>query len=749
MLKIMKYAKPYRLMLLLAIGLLFAQANLELALPDYLSDIVDTGIQQGGVENAVPIAIRETELDRVLIFMNDENKSLVLDNYLLIDENSTDFNNYIEDYPGLVNESIYVFKDRSNSEINQLNQILKEPVVVVYSFERMLGDPTNASELFAMMNITMPDLQFELIPDYFFTTLSYYPIAAINQIKSSVTASFTAIGETMLDQVSVLAIRDEYEHIGVDTERIQTLYNLNAGGLMLVMTLLAVICTISVSYLAAKIAAGMARTIRRDVFIKVENFSNTEFDTFSTASLITRSTNDVTQIQNVVFMMVRMVFYAPIIGVGGIIRALNKSTSMWWLIAVAVGVLILLIILIFIIAVPKFQAIQKMTDKINLVARESLSGMLVIRAFNMQKHEEKRFDSANMDLTSLSLFINRLMVVLMPFMMLIMNGLTIGILWVGSHQVSDLALQVGDMMAFMQYAVQIVFAFLMLSMMFIILPRAVVSARRIGEVLGTEPEIKDPEEPKRFPDNFKGEIEFRDVSFRYPGAKQSAVEKVSFIAKPGQTTAFIGSTGAGKSSIVNLIPRFYDVTKGAILIDGVDIRDVTQYDLREKIGYVPQKSSLFSGTIESNMLFANEQATDEDIISAIEISQAKEFVASKEEGIQSEISQGGSNVSGGQKQRLSIARALMKKPTIYIFDDSVSALDFKTDAALRRALKQKTGDSTVLIVTQRISSIKNAEQVIVIDNGKMVGKGTHDELRKTCPIYSEIASSQLELEESS
>lgn len=745
--KILSYAKPYKMMVLFAIGLLFVQANLELALPDYLSDIVDTGIQQGGVENAVPIAIRQTEMDRELIFMNDENKTLVLEYYMLIDENSTDYNSYIQDYPILINESVYILRDSSNSEINQLNQILKEPVVVVFSFEQKLADPANATQLFMLLNITMPMLPFELIPDYFFAALGNFSFEAITLIISSVTDSFTAFGETILDQVSVLAIRNEYELIGIDTERIQTLYNLKVGGLMLLMTILAVICTIAVSFLSAKTAAGMARNIRSDVFRKVESFSSTEFDTFSTASLITRSTNDIIQIQTVVYLIVRMVFYAPIIGVGGIIRALNKSTSMWWLIAVAVGVLIILIMVVFVIAVPKFQAIQKMTDKINLVARESLSGMLVIRAFNREKHEEKRFDSANVDLTALSLFINRLMVILMPFMMLIMNLLTIGILWVGSHQVADLALQVGDMMAFMQYAIQIVFAFLMLSMMFIILPRAVVSGKRISEVLNTDTVINDPDEPRKFKDNFKGEIEFRDVSFRYPGAKMSAVETMSFIAKPGETTAFIGSTGSGKSTIVNLIPRFYDVTEGAILIDGIDIRDVTQHDLREKIGYVPQKSSLFSGTIESNMLFANENATEEAINSALEIAQAKEFVSSKVNGLQSEISQGGTNVSGGQKQRLSIARALVNKPPIYIFDDSVSALDFKTDAALRRALKQKTGKSTILIVTQRVSSVKNAEQIIVIDNGKIVGKGKHDELMKSSPIYAEIASSQLELEE--
>ncbi|MCY3414542.1 MAG: ABC transporter ATP-binding protein [Candidatus Heimdallarchaeota archaeon] len=743
--KIIKFAKPYTLMILLAIVLLFAQANLELALPDYLSNIVDTGIQQQGVENAVPIAIRETELNRVFLFMDDSNKSLILDNYQLIDENSTDYDTYLEDYPVLVNESIYVFEDSSDADIDQLNEVFKEPLVVVFNFEQMLA--SNATELFVMMNITIPALPDTALPAYFFNVLSFYPQVALIQIMASITERLTSLGETMLDQVSVIAVRYEYEQVGLDMDRIQLLYLLKAGGLMLLMTLLAVICTISVSYLGAKTAAGMAKNIRRAVFNKVEGYSSTEFDRFSTASLITRSTNDITQIQNVTYMIVRMVFYAPIIGVGGIIRALNKSTSMWWLIAVAVGILVCLIMIVFFIALPKFQAIQKMTDRINLVARESLSGMLVIRAFNMERHEENRFDEANVDLTALTLYINRLMVILMPIMMLVMNGLTIGILWVGAHQVADLALQVGDMMAFMQYAIQIVFAFLMLSMMFIILPRAVVSGKRISEVLETEPVIVDPVEPKSFSEPFFGEIEFRDVCFKFPGAKACAIEHISFTALPGKTTAFIGSTGSGKSTVVNLIPRFYDVTNGQILIDGIDIREVTQHDLRDKIGFVPQKSSLFSGTIESNMYFADENAAEEDVHSAIDIAQARKLVNSKDKGMDSEIAQGGSNVSGGQKQRLSIARALVKKAPIYIFDDSFSALDFKTESALRRALKQKTGNSTVLLVTQRVSTVKTAEQIIVLDEGRMVGKGTHDELMQSCPIYAEIAHSQLELEE--
>ncbi len=479
----------------------------------------------------------------------------------------------------------------------------------------------------------------------------------------------------------------------------------------------------------------------------MENFSSTEFDKFSTASLITRSTNDITQIQMVVIMMMRMVIYAPIIGIGGVIRAIGKSANMWWIIALAVVVLLGLILTVFSIALPKFKIIQNLIDRLNLVTRENLSGMMVIRAFNMQDFEENRFDKANKNLTSTLLFINRVMVVMMPVMMMVMNGVMLPIIWVGAHQVAKSTMQVGDMMAFMQYAMQIVFAFLMLSMMFIILPRASVSGDRIADVLETEPVIKDPQTPKQFPEPFKGTIEFRNVCFRYPGAEEDVLHNITFTAQPGQTTAFIGTTGSGKSTIVSLIPRFYEVTEGAVYVDGIDIREVTQHDLRDRIGYVPQKSNLFSGTIESNLLYADENASDEELKLAADIAQASEFITAKPEGMQTEIAQGGMNVSGGQKQRLSIARALVKKAPIYIFDDSFSALDFKTDAALRKALKEHTGSSTLLIVTQRIATIKNAEQIIVLDEGTIVGKGTHDELMKDCEVYRGIALSQLSKEE--
>jgi ATP-binding cassette subfamily B multidrug efflux pump len=524
-------------------------------------------------------------------------------------------------------------------------------------------------------------------------------------------------------------------------------YILRTGGSMLLLTLLSGVCTVLVVIISSRVAAGMARDIRKDVFKKVSSFSNIEFDKFSTASLITRSTNDITQIQMVVAVMVRIVFYAPIIAVGGIIRMMGNGSSMWWLIGVAVMVSLSIIVVIISISLPRYRRIQTLIDRLNLVAREVLSGTMVIRAFNMQSFEEKRFDQTNQELTAVSLFVNRVMVVMMPLMMLIMNSLGVAIVWVGARQVAQANMQVGDMMAIMQYAMQIVMAFLMLSTLIIVLPRAQVSSGRIADVLETKPVIQDPQTPECFAQPFNGTIEFCNVSFRYPGAEECALQNISFTALPGQTTAFIGTTGAGKSTVVNLVPRFYDVTDGVILVNGTDIRRVTQHDLRDKIGYVPQKSILFSGTIETNLRYADQNASEEGIQSAINIAQAAGFVSASPEGTALVIAQGGANVSGGQKQRMSIARALVKKPPIYIFDDSFSALDFKTDAALRLALKQETGASTLLIVTQRVSTIKNAEQIIVLDEGRIVSKGTHTELMKTSAIYKEFATSQLSMEE--
>lgn len=742
--KVIKHTKPYLLLIFLSIGILFGQANLDLALPDYLSNIVDTGIQNSGVEYAVPVAIRQNEFNRSFIFMTPENQTFILDEYTLVDENSTDYDSYLDTYPILENESIYVLNKVKRSKLQEMDELLAGPIATVFTLEQALANPENASYIWEAMGFNVSMLPPEQV---FFDILWTFPLENRTEITFFVTLYYSALGETMLNQISVFAVRAEYEIIEMDIDKIQRNYILRVGGLMLLMTLLSVLCTITVSYLASRTAAGMARNIRSDLFNNVENFSSVEFDKFSTASLITRSTNDVNQIQMAVVMIVRLVFYAPILGIGGIIRALNKSTDMWWLIGVALLILIVLIGIVVLIAVPKFNRMQSLTDRVNLVAREGLIGMLVVRAFNREKYEEKRFDEVNKDLTGVVLFINRLMVIMMPFMMIVMQGLMLSIIWVGSHQVNDLTMQVGDMMAFMQYAMQIVFAFLMLTMMFIILPRAVVSTRRVNEVLVTEPVIIDPEDPKAFPVPFKGVVEFKNVTFRYPGAKKDVLHKISFTAQPGQTTAFIGATGSGKSTIINLIPRFYDTSSGSIRVDGIDIKKVTQHDLRDKIGYVPQKSSLFSGTIESNLLFADENADKESLQTALDIAQATEFVSNTPDGMDREIAQAGANVSGGQKQRLSIARALVRKPPIFIFDDIMSNLDFKTDAALRKALKEKTGESTVLMVTQRVSTIKEAEQIIVIDDGTIVGKGTHDELLKTCDIYNEIAVSQLELEE--
>jgi ATP-binding cassette subfamily B protein len=745
MMKLLKYTKPYGWMLFFSIALLFGQANLDLALPDYLSRIVNTGIQQGGVENAMPNAIRASEMDKVVIFLNAQDKEDILASYTLIDDSSSDYATYLETYPALANEPIYVLNDIEQSEIDRLNPAMAKALLTVSGIQKALEDPEAAAQMGGAFGGFDPS---QLPPGMdLFTMLGKLPADKLAQITDSVDEKFSALGDAMIVQAGVAVVKTEYEALGMDTEAIQNSYILNVGAWMILLTLLSGVCTIIVGYLSAKIAAGMARDIRRDVFQTVESYSSTEFDKFSTASLITRTTNDVTQIQMVVMMMVRMMFYAPLMGIGGIIKVVTKDSPLSWIIGVAVLTLISLIVVIFSLSLPKFKLVQKLTDRINLVSRENLTGMMVIRAFTMENFEERRFDVANKDLTAVSLFINRVMVVMMPLMMLIMNVMLLSIIWFGAKEVADANMQVGDMMAFMQYSMQIVMSFLMLSMMFIIIPRASVSADRIYEVISTVPHIHDPKEPKKFPEQFRGSVEFRNVSFRYPGADTDALENISFTAKPGQTTAFIGSTGAGKSTIVNLIPRFYEVTGGSILVDGVDIREVTQHDLREKIGYVPQKSALFSGTIESNLLYADKNATSEMLQSAIEIAQAKEFVNEKPEGMQTEIAQGGGNVSGGQKQRLSIARAIVKKPPIYILDDSFSALDFKTDSALRRAFKEKAKDSTLLVVTQRVSTIKNAEQIIVLDEGQIVGKGTHNELMENCETYKEIALSQLSKEE--
>ncbi len=776
MLRLAKYLKPYLLLILLAIALLFVQANADLALPDYTARIVNTGIQLQGIENAVPQAIRQSTMDKLKLFMSASDQATVLADYSLVNKNSPNYQQLVTKYPALANEPVYVLNKVDQAEIDRLNLILAKPLLTLYYVEQALSDPTKAAQMAQGLGINLSQLPSGVDP---LTALTSLPAATqtkvVTAINTFVDQRITGFSSAMLVQAASAAIKSEYTALGIDMTKFELNYLLRVGGIMLGLTLLSGVCTTAVSFLAARTAAGVGRDVRKDQFSKVESFSSTEFEKFSTASLITRSTNDITQVQLVVFMIIRMVLYAPIIGIGAILHAFRLDTSMWWIIALAVGVLLTIILVVFAIALPRFRIIQKLTDRLNLVMRENLSGMMVIRAFNRQDFEEQRFDKANIDITKVQLIINRVMVIMFPMMMLIMSGASILIIWIGSIQVSQANMQVGDVIAFMQYTTQVVFAFLMMSMMFIILPQASVSAGRIADVLATEPVIKDPEKPEVFSDRFKGTVEFSNVSFRYPDAEEDVLHDISFTAKPGQTTALIGSTGSGKSTVVNLIPRFYDVTAGSIMLDGIDIRSVTQHELRNKIGYIPQKGVLFSGTIESNLRYADENATEEVLREAIEIAQASDFVlnvngnhsgngyhnengnnageenpgdgAQDGSGFQTEISQGGTNVSGGQKQRLSIARALVKKPPIYIFDDSFSAVDFKTDVALRRALKQKTAGSTILIVTQRVSTIKNAEQIIVLDEGKIIGKGTHQELMRDCKEYQEIALSQLSQEE--
>lgn len=745
MLRLRKYLKPYTLALIAVIILLFAQAMLDLALPDYLAQIVNTGVQLGGIESSVSEAIKQERLEHLTLFMDAEDATAVRAAYTLIQTGSPEAADYIEAYPVLAEQSIYILNDLSQDEIDRLNAPLTNSWVIVSGMEQAMSNPEAAAQMFGAGGEFDPSL----IPPGtdIFAMISRLPADQLAQLGDAMTERLNVLGESFVDQSAVAGVKAEYEALGRDVSSLQTRYILSTGAIMLVITLLSAVCAIAVGYIASKIAAGSGRTMRSDVFKKVESFSSAEFDQFPTASLITRNTNDINQLQTMTVITVRLLFYAPILGIGGIIRAMNTGPSMWWTIALAVLVLIGVIITLISIALPRFRIMQKLVDRLNLVARENLSGMLVIRAFNMQSFEEDRFDKANAELADNTLFVGRLMAVMMPIMMLILNVLSVTIIWVGSHQVAAGTMQVGDMIAFLQYAMQIVFAFLMMSMLFILLPRAAVSADRVADVLETEPIILDPVDPIRLNGNFRGAVEFRNVSFHYPGAEEDVLHDISFAARPGETTAFIGSTGSGKSTVVNLIPRFYDVTEGEILLDGIDIRKVTQHDLRDRIGYIPQRGILFSGTIASNLRYADEDAADDDLLAAVITAQAAEFVDSKPEGLATEISQGGTNVSGGQRQRLSIARALVKKAPIYIFDDTFSALDFKTDAALRRALKKNTEQSTKLVVTQRVATVKNAEQIIVLDMGRVVGKGTHEELMKSCETYQEIALSQLSMEE--
>lgn len=743
MFRLARYLKPFTVSITLAVILLFTQAMADLSLPDYLSRIVNNGLQQGGVEHPVPQAIRQSQMNKVTLFMSEDDAATVLNHYTLITQESPDYERYLSEYPALATEPVYVLNDTSSSAIETLSPLFAPPLMAVSGIEAAIADPSQA----AAMGEGGFDLSELPAGTDVFAMLAGLPASMRSSILDSMNQRFAAMGDSMIAQAAVGAVKTEYAALGMDTEALQNNYVLNNGVIMLLISLLSGVATIAVGYFSAKVAAGGARNLRRDVFVKVESFSNHEFDHFTVSSLITRSTNDITQLQMLIMILIRMVIYAPILAIGGIIKAVNTDASMWWTIALAVGVLLIFIAVTFTIALPKFQIIQKMVDRLNLVTRENLSGMMVIRAFNTQRFEEQRFDQANRDLTDTNLFVTRVLAMMMPFMMLVMNGVSVLIVWVGAHQVAQSQMQVGSMIAFMQYAMQIVMAFLFLSFMFIILPRASVSAQRIADVLEMETSIQDTKTPKQFHAPFTPTVEFRGVSFRYPGAEEDVLRDLNFVAHPGQTTAFIGSTGSGKSTLINLIPRFYDVTEGVILIDGTDIREVTQHDLREKIGYIPQKGNLFSGTIESNLRYADDNAAEAQLTLAADIAQASQFITEKPEGLATEISQGGTNVSGGQRQRLAIARALVKNAPIYIFDDSFSALDYRTDVALRRALKENTGSSTMLVVAQRISTIKNAEQIIVLDEGRIVGIGTHNTLMEDCETYREIALSQLSIEE--
>jgi len=733
--KLIKEFKPFIASILIIIAFLFLQAATELALPDYMSDIVNVGIQQNGIENLVPEVMKEDTMDKIMIFSDEDEKTLISQTYKLIGKNTLtqkEYEKLVKKYPALEQENLYILNTRSKNDLETMSPYLGKIFLIISAIEE------GAYQSYV-------DLPQGTDP---FMILRQLPREQIDAIKIKIDEQFKALPEGIITQSALAYIKSMYEDIGIDMNRIQTNYILYIGGMMLLISLVGMGASIAVGFLSARISSGLGRSLRDKVFNKVTTFSNSEFNDFSTASLITRSTNDIQQVQMFTVMMLRMVFYAPILGVGGVIRALRTNTSMAWIIAVGVMAILTLVIVIFATAMPKFKRMQRLVDNVNRVTREALTGMLVIRAFNTQKVEEKKFDDANIDLTRTNLFVSRIMTVLMPTMMLIMNSVTLLIIWIGAKEIENGTIQVGDMMAFMQYTMQIIMSFLMISMISIILPRASVSAQRISEVLNKEITIKDPENPKEVKKDVKGLLEFKNVSFKYPGAEEYVLQDISFTARPGETTAFIGGTGSGKSTLINLIPRFFDVTEGQILLDGQDIREMKLHDLREKIGYVPQKSILFSGTIESNIKYGkNADASDEEVQKAIRIAQAKEFILEKEKGLQSEIAQGGANVSGGQKQRLSIARALVKKPEIFIFDDSFSALDFKTDAALRRAMAEEIKDSTLLIVAQRISTIMNAEKIIVLDDGRIVGMGTHKELLKNCEVYRQIALSQLSEEE--
>lgn len=744
MVLIIKYLKKYSLIILVIIILLAIQALSDLSLPQYTSNIVDIGIQQSGIKETAPDIIRKSEFDRLVLFMNKGDKDYVNYNYVLLSKENfpqNEYDVYVEKYPELENISLYKkISDKDSSE--RLDDIFSKAIIVVKSFE---NDENMAAAFKQNIINFMPEGMVGDSSDIF-QLIAMLPDESRYNIVENINGELNSIPEMFLSQKAVSYVKNEYESIGIDTDKKQLNYIFKVGIKMIGVALIGGIAIILVSFFASRVAAGLAKTLRKEVFSKVISFSSREFDKFSTASLITRTTNDIVQIQTFIVMMLRILFFAPILGIGGIIKVLDTNRSMTWIIAAAVGAILVIISILFGMVIPKFKKIQILVDKVNMITREILTGIPVIRAFVTEEYEEKRFDDANKELTGTNLFVSRIMASMMPAMMFIMNAVTVLIVWIGSKQIDYGNMQVGDLMAFIQYTMQVVMSFLMISMVSMIFPRALVSAKRIKEVLETKVSIVDPISSQNINVNRRGYVEYKNVYFQYPDGEE-VLSDISFTAKPGKVTAIIGSTGSGKSTLVNLLPRFFDVTSGKILVDGVDIRNMSQHDLREKIGFVPQKGVLFSGTIKSNIKYGRKNAKDSEMKKAARIANAKDFIENKSEGYDTPISQGGTNVSGGQKQRLSIARAVIKEPEILVFDDSFSALDYKTDVAVRKALKEETKNTTKIIVAQRISTIMDAYEILVLDKGRIVGCGTHKELMKNCDIYRQIALSQLSKEE--